>query len=138
LTKFKKKLADFLIGECFYSVEEFLNYWTGLYRAFFTYVSISIMFTLLGMISPHNYLWWLMDETIEWRINKHWYVGVLYNFKGELYGCIGVYVKYHKTCRDATFVTLWMWINQYSYIVYIQIIVTISRSHFNSKVSVQT
>jgi hypothetical protein len=26
LTKFKKKLADFLIGECFYSVEEFLNY----------------------------------------------------------------------------------------------------------------
>jgi hypothetical protein len=24
LTKFKKKLADFLIEECFYSVEEFL------------------------------------------------------------------------------------------------------------------
>jgi hypothetical protein len=26
LTKFKKKLADFLIEECFDSVEEFLNY----------------------------------------------------------------------------------------------------------------
>ena len=26
LTKFKKKLIDFLIEECFYSVEEFLNY----------------------------------------------------------------------------------------------------------------
>jgi hypothetical protein len=26
LTKFKKKLTDFLIEECFYSVEEFLNY----------------------------------------------------------------------------------------------------------------
>jgi hypothetical protein len=26
LTKFKKKLADFLLEECFYSVEEFLNY----------------------------------------------------------------------------------------------------------------
>jgi hypothetical protein len=25
-TKFKKKLADFLIAECFYSVEERLNY----------------------------------------------------------------------------------------------------------------
>jgi hypothetical protein len=26
LIKFKKKLIDFLIEECFYSVEEFLNY----------------------------------------------------------------------------------------------------------------
>jgi hypothetical protein len=26
LTKFKKKLIEFLIEECFYSVEEFLNY----------------------------------------------------------------------------------------------------------------
>jgi hypothetical protein len=56
LTKFKKKLADFLIEECLYSVEEFLNYRTGLYRTFFTYVSVNIMFTLLGMISPHNQL----------------------------------------------------------------------------------
>jgi hypothetical protein len=67
------------------------------------------MFTLLGMVSPHNHLRWLMDEVIEWRIKKHWYVGVLYNFKGfELYGCIGVYVKYCKICPDATFVTIWI------------------------------
>jgi hypothetical protein len=50
-----------------------------------------------------------MDEAIEGRINKHCYVGVLYNFKGfELYGCIGVHVKYYKTCPDAKFVTIWM------------------------------
>jgi hypothetical protein len=50
-----------------------------------------------------------MDEVIERRTNKHWYVGVLYNFKGfELYGYIGVYVKYCKTCPDATFVIVWM------------------------------
>jgi hypothetical protein len=83
---------------------EFLNYWTGLYRTFFTQVSMSIMFALLGMISPRNGLWWLMDEMIEWRINKLWYVGVFYNFKGfVLYGCIGVYVKYCKTCSDQSF-----------------------------------
>jgi hypothetical protein len=50
-----------------------------------------------------------MDEVIERRINKHRYVGVLYNLKGfELYGCIGVYVKYCKTCSDNTFATIWM------------------------------
>jgi hypothetical protein len=54
-----------------------------------------------------------MDEVIEWRINKHWYVGVLYHSKCfELYWWIGVHVKYYKTCPDATFVTIWMWINQ--------------------------
>jgi hypothetical protein len=88
-----------LIEECFYSVEEFLNYWMGLYRTFFTHVSIRIMFTLLRMISPHNCLRWFMDELTEWRIIKHWCIGVLYNFMGfELYGWIGEYVKYYKTC----------------------------------------
>jgi hypothetical protein len=52
LTKFKKKLIDFLIEECFYSVEEFLNYWKCLYGLFNTYISISIMLTLSWMINP--------------------------------------------------------------------------------------
>jgi hypothetical protein len=34
LTKLKKKFIDFLIEECFYSVEEFLNYWKCLYGMF--------------------------------------------------------------------------------------------------------
>jgi hypothetical protein len=80
---------------------------------FFYGIVTFILFTLLGMISPHNDLPWLMDEVIEWRINKHWYVGASYNFKGsELYGRIGVYVKCCKTCPYAAFVTIWMCINQ--------------------------
>jgi hypothetical protein len=42
LREFKMKLTDFLIEECFYSVEEFLNYWTSLYKTFFIHVSISL------------------------------------------------------------------------------------------------
>jgi hypothetical protein len=52
LTKFKKKLIDFLIEEWFYSVEEFLNYWKCLYGMFNTYNSISIMLTLSWTIYP--------------------------------------------------------------------------------------
>ena len=49
-------------------------------------------------------------------INKH----VFYCFIGKLAyhigilrilncnGCVGVYVKYYKTCPDATFVTIWI------------------------------
>jgi hypothetical protein len=68
LTKFKKKLNDFLIEECFYSVEEFLNYWKCLYGMLYTCISISIMFTLSWMIYPliptYDDLW--MEVMNDW------------------------------------------------------------------------